>query len=84
MITAPDMLIKTKEPPQLRIYTAVGPVALKLRAYRIESDMVVSYIVQDSNVLEMNLGPCTIWNGSGGSFNATEIDDRMKAATAAP
>jgi hypothetical protein len=66
-------------PPQLRMYTIEGPRAFNLRAYRIQSDQIVSYIVIGSDVVETNLGPCSIANSVGFEFRATEIDNRIKA-----
>jgi hypothetical protein len=66
--------------PQLRIFTALGPVAFNLHAYRIESDMIVSYILEGSDFVETNLGPCSIAHSVGPSFRATEIDELIKAS----
>lgn len=74
-----DIKIPSKV-PQLRIFTAVGPVAFSLRAYRIESEMIVSYLQVDSDVVETNLGPCTIANSLGASYRATDIDDLIKVS----
>lgn len=71
--------IKSPAPPQLLFYTAMGPVALNLRAYRVESDMIVSYIQVDSEIVETNFGPCSIANSVGFKFRDNEIDERIKA-----
>lgn len=65
--------------PQLRIFTAGGPVALWLQAYRIESDQIVTYIAVDSDEVVCNLGPCSIANSVGPSFNANQLDIRINA-----
>lgn len=71
--------IKPPAVPQLRIYTMGGPIAMNLRAYHIQSDMVVSYIQVDSDIVETNLGPCQIANSVGFKYRENEIEERMKA-----
>lgn len=76
------MLIKPPAVPQLRLYTPMGPIAHNLLAYKVHSEMIVSYISVDSDVVETNFGPCTIVHAAGMSYNAIEIDNRMNAGTA--
>jgi len=72
-------IVAEKTTPQLRMITLAGPIAVYLRAYRIQSDMIVSYIAEGSDIVETNLGPCSIANSVGFTFRETDIDDRIKA-----